>query len=116
MILRSGVQKARATSRNEMIEIGNCAEGDSSRRTNGPSPGIKNRPEIELEKQLRIGNEIEDRALLMVALNEFIVELKSLSAMDVIDEELVSTIMELKLIVEPMLLDVQSESKNIQEL
>ena len=67
---------------------------------------------LNWKKQLRVL--IEDRELLMVALNEFIAELKGISEMDVMDEELVSRIMELKLIVEPMLLDVQSESKNIQ--
>ena len=63
-----------------------------------------------------LGVLIEDRELIMVAMKDFIIELKDISAMDVIDEGIESRIMELKLTVEPMLIYVKSVSKDIQDV
>ena len=58
---------------------------------------------------------IEDRELIMMAMKDFIIELKDISEVDdVIDERIESRIMELKLIVKPMLMDIKSVSKDIQ--
>eukprot|EP00795_Rhopilema_esculentum_P001030 gene1030-15357_t len=72
-------------------------------------------PEDSLKNQLEVL--IEDRELIMVAMEDFIIELKDISELDDgIEEQIESRIMELKLIVEPMLMDIKSVSKDIQEI
>ena len=111
MILRSGVQIAMGSNGDKDEETG--AVGGDHLSQEIDDYGI-DRPEDQLKKQL--GVLIEDRELIMVAMKDFIIELKDISAMDVIDEGIESRIMELKLTVEPMLIDVKSVSKNIQDV
>ena len=109
MILRSGVQITMGSNSDKDEETG--AVGAVSQEID--NYGI-DRPEDRLKKQL--GVLIEDRELIMVAMKDFIIELKDISTMDVIDEDIESRIMELKLIVEPMLIDIKSLSKDIQDV
>ena len=110
MILRSGVQIAMGSNGDKDEETG--AVGGDYLSQEIDDYGI-DRPEDQLKKQL--GVLIEDRELIMVAMKHFIIELKDILAMDVIDEGIESRIMELKLTVEPMLIDVKSVSKDIQD-
>ena len=111
MILRSGVQIAMGSNGDKDEETGAVGADELSQEID--NYGI-DRPEDRLKKQL--GVLIEDRELIMVAMKDFIIELKDISAMDVIDEDSESRIMELMLIVEPMLIDIKSLSKDIQDV
>ena len=111
MILRSGVQIAMGSNGDKDEETGAVGADELSQEID--NYGI-DRPEDRLKKQL--GVLIEDRELIMVAMKDFIIELKDISTMDVIDEDIESRIMELKLIVEPMLIDIKSLSKDIQDV
>ena len=104
MILRSGVQITMGSNGDKDEETGAVGGDELSQEID--NYGI-DRPEDRLKKQL--GVPIEDRELI-------IIELKDISTMDVIDEDIESRIMELKLIVEPMLIDIKSLSKDIQDV
>eukprot|EP00795_Rhopilema_esculentum_P004207 gene4207-20394_t len=94
-------------------ETGAGVGGDESSQEMD-SYGI-DRPEDSLKNQLEVL--IGDRELIMVAIKDFVMELKDISEIDGgIDEQIESRIMELKLIVEPMLMDIKSVSKDIQEI
>ena len=108
MILRGGVQITMGSNGDKDEETGAVGGDEFSQEID--NYGI-DRPEDRLKKQL--GVLIEDRELIMVAMKDFIIEL---STMDVIDEDIESRIMELKLIVEPMLIDIKSLSKDIQDV
>ena len=111
-ILRSGVQIAIGANGDKGEETGVVGGDHLSQEID--DYGI-DRPEDQLLKK-QLGVLIEDRELIMVAMKDFIIELKDISAMDVIDEDIESRIMELKLTVEPMLIDVKSVSKDIQDV
>eukprot|EP00112_Aurelia_sp_Birch-Aquarium-sp1_P011852 Seg2490.3 transcript_id=Seg2490.3/GoldUCD/mRNA.D3Y31 product="hypothetical protein" protein_id=Seg2490.3/GoldUCD/D3Y31 len=105
MILRSGVLKAMGSTGDKGEETGAGVGGDESSQEMD-SYGI-DRPVDSLKNQLEVL--IEDRELIMVAMKDFIIELKDISEIDDgIDEQIESRIMELKLIVEPMLMDIKS--------
>ena len=113
MILRSGVLKAMGSTGDKDEETGAGVGGDESSQEMD-SYGI-DRPEDSLKNQLEVL--IGDRELIMVAMKDFVMELKDISEIDGgIDEQIESRIMELKLIVEPMLMDKKSVSKDIQEI
>eukprot|EP00112_Aurelia_sp_Birch-Aquarium-sp1_P001965 Seg1216.2 transcript_id=Seg1216.2/GoldUCD/mRNA.D3Y31 product="hypothetical protein" protein_id=Seg1216.2/GoldUCD/D3Y31 len=111
MLLRSGVLKAMGSTGDKDEETGAGVGGDESSQEID-SYGI-DRTEDSLKNQLEVL--IEDPELIMVAMKDFIIELKDISEIDDgIDEQIESRIMESKLIVEPLLMDIKSVSKDIQ--
>ena len=113
MILRNGVLKAMGSTSNKDEETGaGVGVNELSQEMN--SYGI-DRPEDSLTNQLEFL--IGDWELIMVAMKDFIIELKDISEIDDgIDEQIESRIIEFKLIVEPMLMDIKAVSKDVQEI